>query len=391
MRLRQMFEAPGKQVSFALGRLNPATKGHGLLVEALKQGPGDSILFLTDRIAKLPSDPLQANEKLEWAKKSFPDINIELAKNIMFAATELYKRGYTDVTFFEGEDKLGKLLEKYNGVESTHGMFKFNSINFERLTRNPDADDASGMSASKLRQFVIDDDFKSFQEGVTKPAQPYAEKMFNTLKSRLGESESVVTENPALYALKYGKDVLTIGKFLWNNKWLITFAVGAYKGIAWIKDALAWAEAFLDNPIVKGLYRYGLPAVGIAVALYGGMKLYKELRDADGKDEMKKVLENFEPDPEHIQGLEEEFRAEMSNEARGNDDNLTSMSKRDFKRSELDYELGHEEEMNNYAVSINGKQWKVFRNKQQANKAASTIEMKYGKPTKVYATMERPS
>jgi hypothetical protein len=190
MFLREVFDKPvveagGKEVSFALGRLNPATKGHGLLVEALKQGPGDAILFLTDRVAKLPSDPLQSKDKLAWAKQSFPDINIELAKNIMFAAVELYRRGYTDVTFFEGEDKLGRVLEKYNGVDSAHGMYKFDSINFKRLTRNPDADDASGMSASKLRQYVMDDDFNSFQEGVTKSAQPYAKKMFDKLKGIL--------------------------------------------------------------------------------------------------------------------------------------------------------------------------------------------------------------
>jgi hypothetical protein len=68
-----------------------------------------------------------------------------------------------------------------------------------------------------------------------------------------------------------------------------------------------------------------------------------------------------------------------------------SMSKKEFKRRELDHELGHEDEMMNYEVQINGKPWKVFPNKQQANKAASTIQMKYGKETKVYATMKRPS
>lgn len=85
--------------------------------------------------------------------------------------------------------------------------------------------------------------------------------------------------------------------------------------------------------------------------------------------------------------------SEMANagkkEAYGDEEDWGSMSKREFKRRELDHELGHEK--NNYAVSINGKQWKVFPNKQQAIKAASTIQMKYGKDTKVYATMENPS
>lgn len=65
-----------------------------------------------------------------------------------------------------------------------------------------------------------------------------------------------------------------------------------------------------------------------------------------------------------------------------------SMSKREFKRAELDHELGHEEQYQNYEVSINGKPWKVFRSRQSAQKAASTIQNKYGKETKVYATMK---
>jgi len=306
MFLRELFES-GKEVSFALGRLNPATKGHGLLVEALKQGPGDAILFLTDRVAKLPTDPLQANEKLDWAKLSFPDINIELAKNIMFAAVELYRRGYTDVTFFEGEDKLGKLLEKYNGVDSAHGMYKFNSINFKRLTRNPDADDASGMSASKLRQYVMDDDYKSFEAGVTKSAKPYAKKMFDKLKGILGNNESL-DEN----IVSVGSMALKIAKFLYDNKWLITFSVAAWKGISWIADAIETVKEYLDLPIVRGIVKYGLPAVGIAMALYGGKKLYDQLIAADGdKEKMKDVIKNFKPDEKHLRDLEDEFKAEL--------------------------------------------------------------------------------
>jgi len=71
MLLRQLYEAEGKVASFALGRLNPATNGHALLVDAIKKAPGDSFLFLTDRASKLPTDPLSPDEKLDWARKSF--------------------------------------------------------------------------------------------------------------------------------------------------------------------------------------------------------------------------------------------------------------------------------------------------------------------------------
>ena len=186
MFLRELFEAPTKTAAFALGRLNPATTGHELLVNAIKQAPGDSFLFLTDRAPKLPTDPLSADEKLEWARKSFNGISIGTAKTVLTAADRLYKMGYRQVTFLEGEPKLFKLLQQYNGVEKEQHNFTFDKIDYVQLKRDPDAEDASGMSASKLRQTVIDNNFESFKKGVTQSAQPYAEEMFKKLQGYLG-------------------------------------------------------------------------------------------------------------------------------------------------------------------------------------------------------------
>ena len=46
MKLRQFFEAKEKTAVFAFGRLNPATNGHELLVNAIVKQKGDHFLFL---------------------------------------------------------------------------------------------------------------------------------------------------------------------------------------------------------------------------------------------------------------------------------------------------------------------------------------------------------
>ena len=186
MFLRELFEAPGKQASFALGRLNPATTGHELLVDAIKNAPGDSFLFLTDRLPKLPTDPLTSQDKLDWARKSFDGVSIGLAKTVLTAADRLYKMGYTEVTFLEGEPKLLKILQQYNGVEKEMHNYNFTKINYVQLKRDPEAGDATGMSASKLRQTVLDNDKESFKKGVTKLALPHAEEMFKKLQGIMG-------------------------------------------------------------------------------------------------------------------------------------------------------------------------------------------------------------
>ena len=192
MFLRELFEAPGKQASFALGRLNPATTGHELLVDKIKAEPGDSFLFLTDRLPKLPKDPLTAQDKLDWARKSFDGISIGLAKTVLIAADRLYKMGYTDVTYLEGIDPekpfpLSKLLQDYNGVKKDLHDYNFNSIRVVQLPRDASSEAADGMSGTKMRQLVADNNLEKFkQDAVTLKAQPYAEEMFKKLQGIMG-------------------------------------------------------------------------------------------------------------------------------------------------------------------------------------------------------------
>jgi hypothetical protein len=208
MLLRELFEDKGKACAFAVGRMNPATNGHELLVNAIKQQPGDAFLFLTDRAPKLPDNPLTPQDKLEWARKSFDGITIELAKNVFPAAVKLYEAGYRDVTFLEGENKLGPILEKYNGEEGAHGFYDFN-LNFVKLERNADADDATGMSGTKIREFVTNDDLENFTKAVTDKAKPHAEEMFKKLQDILGVKEIMgfATRTPKrALATKIGTD-----------------------------------------------------------------------------------------------------------------------------------------------------------------------------------------
>jgi len=189
----KIYEVTGtnKTASFALGRLNPATIGHELLVDAIKKEEGDSFLFLTDRAPKLPKDPLTSQDKLDWARKSFNGISIGLAKTVLVAADRLYKMGYKDVVYLEGIDPekpfpLSKLIKDYNGVAKELHDYNFNSIRVVQLPRNASAADASGMSGTKMREYVQNNDLEGFKQGVTSSAQPYAEDMFKKLQDIIG-------------------------------------------------------------------------------------------------------------------------------------------------------------------------------------------------------------
>jgi hypothetical protein len=61
---------------------------------------------------------------------------------------------------------------------------------------------------------------------------------------------------------------------------------------------------------------------------------------------------------------------------------------RAFKRAEMDHELGHER--NNYAVAIDGRTWKVFADRRQAENIARSLKAK-GKNASVHETGADPT
>ena len=62
--------------------------------------------------------------------------------------------------------------------------------------------------------------------------------------------------------------------------------------------------------------------------------------------------------------------------------------KREFKRREMEHELGHE--TNNYAVAIDGRTWKVFASKNHAQAVARSLQNK-GKKATVHETGAEPT
>ena len=89
----------------------------------------------------------------------------------MDAASEIHdKGGYTKLVMVVGSDRVSdfkSLLNRYNDKKSKHGYYYFESIDvISAGERDPDADGAEGMSASKMRQAVVDSDYDTFKMGV---------------------------------------------------------------------------------------------------------------------------------------------------------------------------------------------------------------------------------
>ena len=186
MHLREIFEADGKTAVFAFGRMNPPTIGHKKLVDKMAGYPGDHFLFLS-HTQKPKTDPLSFAEKVFFAQKSFGS-NITVGnkdvKTIIQAMQHLQAQGYNEVVYVAGSDRVEsftKLLNTYNGKD-----YEFDSIDvISAGERDPDAEGAEGMSASKLKAAAVEDDFETFKQGVAGDER-LAQMMFNKVRAGMG-------------------------------------------------------------------------------------------------------------------------------------------------------------------------------------------------------------
>ena len=191
-----------KTAYFTFGRMNPPTTGHEKLMNELskKSGKNPYRVYLSQSTDK-KKNPLDFKYKVKTVRKFFPKHarNVMLSKkvrNVFDAATEMFNDGFKNVTMVVGSDRINEfstLLKKYNGVKGRHGLYNFNKINvISAGDRDPDADDISGMSASKMRSLASEGDFTQFSQGLPRNvSNADAKKVYNEVRKGMGLKEQI--------------------------------------------------------------------------------------------------------------------------------------------------------------------------------------------------------
>ena len=161
-------------MALAFGRFNPPTIGHEKLLRKVSQTPGDFKHVYLSKSNDPKSNPLTVTQKIKYMRSMFPThrsmFRIPKSNMILDIATEIYNDGYTNINFVAGSDRVQEfktILNKYNNVKSRHGFYNFKNIRvISAGERDPDAEGATGMSASKMRKAVAQGDMKSFEKGL---------------------------------------------------------------------------------------------------------------------------------------------------------------------------------------------------------------------------------
>ena len=190
-------------VVFAFGRMNPPTIGHQKLI--------DRVITMAKRLKGLPvlyvsatqdrrKNPLSVKQKIDYLKKMYP-VGIQILpatgreRTFMEILKNRFDKKYTDVYMIAGSDRVAefkRLTKQYNGKD-----YNFDTIEVVSAgARDPDATGASGMSASKMRDFAMRNDFKSFRAGlIAGTRENDAMKLFKDLKKGMGVNEEILPPN----------------------------------------------------------------------------------------------------------------------------------------------------------------------------------------------------
>ena len=148
-------------VVMAFGRMNPPTIGHEKLVNRVTEIAKDyhaphHIIVSHSMDAK--KNPLDVKSKIKHAKRFFPNANIEAsskeAPTFLQHAARLNAVGHDHLVMVAGSDRVQEYQDKLNQYNGTHkgALFNFKKIEVKSAGhRDPDAEGAEGMSASKMQ------------------------------------------------------------------------------------------------------------------------------------------------------------------------------------------------------------------------------------------------
>ena len=156
---------------FAFGRMNPPTIGHKKLVDKVvslaKQEKCDHLIVISHSQNK-KTDPLDPDTKLQFAQQMFPGVNITTSSSLkpnFFKFLEDFNNKYDRIIFVAGSDRVPEYKLKLSAYQGKIYTFKVIDV-VSAGERDPDAEGATGISASKMRQFARDNDYKKFKQGV---------------------------------------------------------------------------------------------------------------------------------------------------------------------------------------------------------------------------------
>lgn len=209
--------------SFCFGRMNPPTIGHHLLMQkTIEVGSNNAFIFLSNT-HNATTDPLDPITKAAFIKQIYPSfaghIVTDYVQGPIYAANWLYDKGFRNITFVGGSDRLGKgagsleaLLNSWNSghVRATdnargptgreHVVLNFVSSG----ERDADINSASGVSGSLARKYAADGNEEGFEQatGIGSQIVVNGKSLYQATRAGLGINNQTPNQQKDLNTTK---------------------------------------------------------------------------------------------------------------------------------------------------------------------------------------------
>jgi hypothetical protein len=184
-----------EEISVVFGRFNPPTIGHQKLFDVLSEvAENNNYRIYPSRSNDSKKNPLDPTTKISVMREMYPEhgnkiVDDDNIRNILDVLTNLCEEGYSKVNIVVGSDRQNefeKLTNQYN-----NDLYFFEEINvISAGDRDPDSDDIEGISASKMRKFVMEQNYSEFASGIPKTfGATKSQKLYNILRQSMNLEE----------------------------------------------------------------------------------------------------------------------------------------------------------------------------------------------------------
>lgn len=156
-----------KPVVMVVGRLNPITDGHRVLVELAKKEArkigAQVMVFIIDGAQSgkdKAKNPLSGDSRLAYFKLLFPGVHVDLAGGAWEALEIIDIQGLKPALWIAGSDR----SSKYQGILDFYGL------GGKVLAVDREAGEADGVSATAARKAALEGDWEVFKTQMPKGA-----------------------------------------------------------------------------------------------------------------------------------------------------------------------------------------------------------------------------
>jgi hypothetical protein len=275
---QQQVRGEDEFVTVVFAKFNPPTKEHKKLFStAQRVSAGGEIRIYPSRTQDTKQNPLNANRKISYLRKMFPEIaelivNNPEMKTIFDVLVSANEDGYSNINIVVGSDRLSEmqsLSAKHNG-----SFYNFNEIKVIPTGNFDSEKDSSGISSGMMRKAAAENNLREFKRGVPRGMKETDIKnLLNDVRKGMGLKKEV-KENYNLWEIAPNLDyknlrenyihnrIFKIGDVVENmntglvgkvirrgTNYLICVTEEDVMFKSWIKDLAEYTEVKMDSPM----------------------------------------------------------------------------------------------------------------------------------------------